>query len=301
MKTSFQVVEHIVTGAKLCQLIYEYSHSADATKNKIENLFTDSSCELTWFDIKSTDTQALTLKNKNDLYVVFQGSESTVDWINNAIFELVPNTSGQGHYHRGFMHACTLSFKDIGAQILNEVSKNPNINIIITGHSLGGAMAMLYCQLLKEANPQLSVTSLVTFGQPRCGNLDFIKSFDTLKIPYFRFVNDGDYVTDVPPPYNTSNWSHTGSGFILKSSSIIPYGDDYEKLIFTRLIILAVTAIRTKLSQTFNAKELSKNHDMALYVRNVLTNLPKINEHVSKQLNGPKIDSPIEANESILS
>lgn len=301
MKTSFQVVEQIVTSAKLCQLIYEYSNNANATKNKIESLFDETNCELTWFDIKSTDTQAFIVKNKNDLYVVFQGSASATDWINNAIFELIPNSSGKGHYHRGFMHACTLSFKEIGAQIQAEFSKNPNVNIIITGHSLGGAMAMLYCQLLKEANPQILVTNLITFGQPRCGNIEFIKSFDTLSIPYFRFVNDGDYVTDVPPPYSTSNWSHTGSGFILKSSDMTSYGDDYEKLLAVRLLILIVTAIRTKLSRAFNAKELSKNHDMQLYVRNVLANLNNINEHVLSQLKETKTASPVNTNESTLS
>ncbi len=281
MKTSYPTVEHIVTSAKLCQLIYEFSDNAEATKQKIENLFFDSESELTWFNITATDTQAFIVKDKTNLYIVFQGSQSTADWITNAILELTPNPAGTGHYHLGFMHACTLSFKEIGTHIQSEVAKNPNLNVVITGHSLGGAMAMLYCFLLQTKTPQLSVKNLITFGQPRCGNLEFINFYNSLNIPYFRFVNDGDYVTDVPPPYGKSSWSHAGKGFLLNFNSVTPYNDNYEKNLMVRLFMLAITSLRMKFANKFNAKELAKNHDMRLYEKNILTNLPQIIEFTS--------------------
>ena len=278
MKAKHQVTEHIAYSATLCKLVYEYSTDEAATKEKIKTLFIDSEVELKWFNIEATDTQALIVKQQNNLFIVFQGSQSDHDWANNAIFELVPYTSGSGHYHRGFMNICNISYTDVGTYIQNEVTKNANLKITVTGHSLGGAMAMLYALLLQKA--KINVTQLITFGQPRCGNLEFVNFYSTLKIPYYRFVNDGDYISDVPPPYRKSNWSHTGDGFLLQTNSVLRYNDDYEKLLLVRYILTAIIAVKMLIAKNFNAHELAKNHDMELYEKNVLSNLVQISKMV---------------------
>lgn len=40
---------------------------------------------------------------------------------------------------------------------------------------------------------------LTTFGSPRVGNSDFSKYFDSLGIPTFRLVDNGDIVPHFPP------------------------------------------------------------------------------------------------------
>jgi triacylglycerol lipase len=63
----------------------------------------------------------------------------------------------------------------------------------VTGHSLGGAMAVLVAAELQPNG------GLHTFGQPRVGNSAFLKTLDGIK--YYRYRNNNDAVTAVPPSF----------------------------------------------------------------------------------------------------
>ena len=69
-------------------------------------------------------------------------------------------------------------------------SHNPNKskNVWVTGHSLGGAMAVLVSM---NINPK----GCYTFGQPRVGNSALMKQ---VTFPYFRYKNNNDIVVHVP-------------------------------------------------------------------------------------------------------
>ena len=85
----------------------------------------------------------------------------------------------------------------------------PPIRVVITGHSLGGAMATLCAARLgnSEEMKRLGVkTSLITFGQPRVGDGNFKKLFDEKETTnnnvmdgYLRIVNEQDVFARVPP------------------------------------------------------------------------------------------------------
>ena len=76
----------------------------------------------------------------------------------------------------------------------------------ITGHSLGGALAVLAAARLAldiDKSIYKSINGLYTFGQPRVGNRVFVKALDEeIKPRYFRFVNDNDIVPRVPDRLN---------------------------------------------------------------------------------------------------
>ena len=64
--------------------------------------------------------------------------------------------------------------------------------LFITGHSLGGALALLATRLIAP-----DVTgACYTFGAPRIGNYEF---FRFIKTPVYRVVNSADVVPRVPP------------------------------------------------------------------------------------------------------
>ena len=70
-------------------------------------------------------------------------------------------------------------------------------DVLITGHSLGGAAATLFASLLARS-PNVRVT-LVTFGSPRVGDVTFARwltSLDNLR--HHRVQNELDLVTRVP-------------------------------------------------------------------------------------------------------
>jgi hypothetical protein len=65
----------------------------------------------------------------------------------------------------------------------------------ITGHSLGGAVAVIVLMLLKEDGFKLGPA--ITFGQPMVTNRAGVQKYRTL--PLLRFVNDKDPVPWLPP------------------------------------------------------------------------------------------------------
>ena len=70
------------------------------------------------------------------------------------------------------------------------------MNLYITGHSLGGALAMLCGMALQERKlahgefQHLNLRAVVTFGQPRIGNAEMCTVVDsTLHVPLLRIVH----------------------------------------------------------------------------------------------------------------
>ena len=64
--------------------------------------------------------------------------------------------------------------------------------LFITGHSLGGALALLATKLVARNVDG----ACYTFGAPRVGNYEY---FRFIKTPVFRIVNSSDIVPRVPP------------------------------------------------------------------------------------------------------
>ena len=82
--------------------------------------------------------------------------------------------------------------------------------IFVTGHSLGGALAVFAAvDLKKNFYPETSII-LYTYGQPRVGNVDFSNFiFSQLDGSYVRVTHYDDLVTHVPP--KISGFKHAGN------------------------------------------------------------------------------------------
>ena len=69
-----------------------------------------------------------------------------------------------------------------------------------TGHSLGGALAMLAAARLHFEEPRLTADGVYTFGQPRTCDRALAKEFNTAFTDrMYRFVNNNDIVAQLPP------------------------------------------------------------------------------------------------------
>ncbi|KAH7856468.1 hypothetical protein Vadar_001710 [Vaccinium darrowii] len=75
-----------------------------------------------------------------------------------------------------------------------------NIEIMITGHSMGGAMAA-FCGLDLVVNYKIHNVQVVTFGQPRIGNTAFASRYSKLVPNTIRVTNKHDIVPHLPPYY----------------------------------------------------------------------------------------------------
>ncbi|HEX8240676.1 MAG TPA: lipase family protein [Allosphingosinicella sp.] len=94
---------------------------------------------------------------------------------------------GGGRVHRGFAAAERSLAADVDAWVAG-LGEAP---LVVTGHSLGAAMATLTAARFAQAE-------LVTFGSPRVGNAQFRRGFEGRQVR--RYVDCRDIVEDLPPP-----------------------------------------------------------------------------------------------------
>ena len=74
-----------------------------------------------------------------------------------------------------------------------------------TGHSLGGALAMLAGARMYLEEPRLAADGVYTYGQPRTCDGKLAKAYNKgYRDRMYRFVNNNDVVPQLPPePYYT--------------------------------------------------------------------------------------------------
>lgn len=97
--------------------------------------------------------------------------------------------------HRGFQSALNQVWDSVHRLVTSYGRQRPNSEICITGHSLGGALAVLAFSRFADVN-----ISLYTFGCPRVGDGSFRDR--VLSNPargIYRYVNYNDAVAHVPP------------------------------------------------------------------------------------------------------
>jgi len=112
------------------------------------------------------DVQWKTLLIDDTPYLVFQGSNSDIDWRNNFRFAVVvyKNQESKLLAHRGFVRAwksCNDEVMNSFIELCNKTDKTP----IITGHSFGGAMSVLASEDFYYRTKRK--TNVITFGAPK--------------------------------------------------------------------------------------------------------------------------------------
>ena len=83
----------------------------------------------------------------------------------------VSGTSGV-KVHQGFITAFNSASDIVLSTVTSQLNAYPTYSLVVTGHSLGAALASLGAVSLKSNFPSTSL-KLYTFGQPRTGNPDY--------------------------------------------------------------------------------------------------------------------------------
>jgi triacylglycerol lipase len=183
--------------ARLCQEIYrDFSGLRFSAYPDIEPVFVESQ------DNGLTDTQVAVLDqlNSDRLYIVFRGSDKSIDWMNNFQFrqQIYPYSDGNTEvkFHRGFMEA----YFAVRQPLLEAMDKFQGQQAIVTGHSLGGALATIAAldiqyNLGQKRGLRFAVH---TFGAPRAGNRAMVDSYNGRIPDSYRFIYGRDVVTRIP-------------------------------------------------------------------------------------------------------
>ena len=173
--------------ADFAKIAYE---KQDTAQTQIQSLGYN---EFAWFDTDGTQAFACRKSNANNIFIVFRGTEP------NQMKDILADVKAwrkpareKGLVHFGFAQALDKVYDNI-VQWLSEQKLDGERNITCTGHSLGAALATIMAS-------RLDANELYTFGFPRVGDRRFVKEMNTDKIKHYRFVNNNDIVTRVPPP-----------------------------------------------------------------------------------------------------
>ena len=231
--------------------------------------------EVAYFEEKVT--QCFVASNDEFAIVAFRGSEARLregdsnpghiyaDWLAN--FDFLPEKWDYGgKVHRGFKAALSEVWNELEDHLAK--LQQDNLKIWITGHSLGAALATL------AAHRYGNVQGLYTFGSPRVGDQDFKKDF---KVNTYRFVNNSDIVTKVPP---SNMYRHVGELKYIDSDGLIHDNTNrWER--WSDEIQGKFKNVFTTLSQ--NRKGLTEvllepivDHVPTLYAIHIWNNLPEI-------------------------
>lgn len=220
--------------------------------------------DYSFFDNKRKGTQAFVSANSRTVLIAFRGTEPTELKDVKADLKVIKERSVAGRVHRGFKGALDGVWLDLLDHV-KRVRRN-NQRIWVTGHSLGAALATLATARLQMAN-NIPVQGLITFGQPRTGNKEFAKAFDrALAGRVYRFVNNTDLVTRVPP---AKAYYHIGRRIYFTRD-----GRATNELTRVQRFLDRLSARRRDLGK-LGTKGM-KDHSMDIYVKRVRKNLKTI-------------------------
>ncbi|XP_058221079.1 triacylglycerol lipase OBL1-like [Rhododendron vialii] len=167
-----------------------------------------------------------TTSNPNLIVVAFRGTEpfDADQWRTNIDISWYQLKGAAGRIHSGFLRALGLQKKtgwpkymiDEGSgrqyayytlrqKLKEELKKDKNVKFILTGHGLGGALAILFAAglVLHEEKELLeSLDWVYTFGQPMVGNEQFGnwmgEKMRIHDVKYLRYVYCNDVVPRLP-------------------------------------------------------------------------------------------------------
>lgn len=156
------------------------------------------------------------------LVLAFRGTQPTIKDIFTDIKTDLVSAPGGGRVHRGFLDA----FQEVEPRIREALERHKGLPVYITGHSLGGALALVATRYFCSD----STGATYTYGCPRVADDTF---FTPIKTPVYRIVNAADGVPKVPFGY--------GFTIVLSLIRLIPFNGTKQISEFLRRYFMGYT------------------------------------------------------------
>jgi triacylglycerol lipase len=122
--------------------------------------------------------QAFLLESKTEQIIIFRGTDEPEDWIVDVSFKFRDGVQS------GFLAYSEILFGLIKHRL------DDNKKLWLTGHSLGGAIAVVFSHLIQRED-----VIIYTFGSPRIGSNRFVNN---TKVEHYRFSAAYDYAPMTP-------------------------------------------------------------------------------------------------------
>jgi pimeloyl-ACP methyl ester carboxylesterase len=162
---------------------------------------------------KVTSTEALVCGVDRELVIAIRGTQQIRDWVTN----LTPGTCAENGIRRGFAEAA----ESIADDIVQTINFSGAERVIVTGHSLGGAVAHALCRLL--AFDRL-IHEFHTFAAPRVGNPLCAELISAVHYESTSWSHNNDIVPRLPP----ADWgySHVGQWRYIDHAGLVHHNPE---------------------------------------------------------------------------
>jgi len=168
--------------------------------------------------------------------LVFRGTQQLSDWLSNILLNQVPfpapgvdeaeaedAAAPLGRVHSGFLDYYRDLLDPHPRDVMQQI--DPAVPCLISGHSLGGAIATLaafdLALRLPTLRPQIQ---LYTYASPRVGDAAFAQTHSRHIPNSYRIVNLADTIPLVPPSSLTDVFVHIGEewAFLSQNGDVLP-------------------------------------------------------------------------------
>jgi len=186
-----------------------------------------------------------------------RGTSNVENAMVDVAFQLLPNKHTGVKLHQGFAQSADYIYDKVKAKL------NRDYRISTTGHSLGGAAALILAMYLDAGG--YDVGKVITFGQPKVTNMSGSRKYGHLDVT--RVVTSKDMVPLVPPldPMDLMNMEiywHLGTELVLQE------GNTYSELEGVDSMMRATDFLNEMLTE----KNL-QHHYMAVYINSITPKL----------------------------
>lgn len=154
-------------------------------------------------------THAVVVHRGDDVFVAYRGTDprATTDLLKDGDAFPVPHPDG-GRAHKGFQRGVAEVSGELLTYLADLRKTQPGMRLLLTGHSLGAAMATLAALELDRGGYPIS--GVYNYGSPRVMNPELARIYKQrgLDAITYRFRKGWDGVVEVPPPIG---YKHVGT------------------------------------------------------------------------------------------
>lgn len=143
-----------------------------------------------YFVVTAANSRALVAWDDHEVVIAIAGTDQPDDWGDNFDSGQRPLAGSSWRAHRGFLAHANDLWREMGPRLDDLMTDR---ELIITGHSLGGATAVLIAFWIQQLGHR--VADIVTFGAPRV--FDY-RGAAMSRLPMLRVCNAGDPVPHLP-------------------------------------------------------------------------------------------------------
>ncbi|KAK1369013.1 Fungal lipase-like domain containing protein [Heracleum sosnowskyi] len=200
-------------GYDVSKYIYAMSHVDVPQWLKKSHIMDSWSKDSNWMGyVAVSDDKESRRIGRRDIVVAWRGTVAPTEWYEDLQRKLEPIGEGEAKVEHGFLgiyksknESTRYNKSSASEQVIKAVKKLVNlykergeeVSVTITGHSLGGALAVLNAYETASLVPDVPIT-VVSFGAPRVGNIAFRDELHKKGVKTLRIVVKQDFVPRMP-------------------------------------------------------------------------------------------------------